>query len=248
MNRMGIVFQFARGFGLGLYACLCILGAPVAEAWIPIVHRDTTAQYPTIVAADARTGKPIPGAIVLVFPDKHCPEPCKPIVTFTANEQGLVRLPRLPFGDYSVIVRTSDGKRDETWIRINRWRVGHGKRIAMSAQLTTLHDVTKIDLQRMQAMTPINVLSFQGVVSAACNGYAPAAVVRVFADGNDPKNILASLQTDLEGRFAAALPAGGYLVRIDSDLCRPLIARVSVSTRYTKEALRFSLEPQIVFE
>jgi hypothetical protein len=56
------------------------------------------------------------------------------------------------------------------------------------------------------------------------------------------------LQTDLEGRFAAALPAGGYLVRIDSDLCRPLIARVSVSTRYTKEALRFSLEPQIVFE
>jgi hypothetical protein len=253
MDRNVTKYWFVRALRFGqLFLAMLVLALAEtpAQASTIIITRTSTAQHSTIAIADAATGIPLPGTMVLVYSNKDldCTVPCKPTVALAADEHGNARLPRLPYGDYSIVARNVDGKRGEAWIRISRWKVCHRKRIVIGSELTREHGFSTSDLHRIETETPIWVRSFRGVVNAACNGQVPSAVLSVIRKGGNPNNILWKVQIDLEGRFSMPLDAGEYAVRIDSDQCIPEIALVVVSDSASDEEIHFELRQVAVTE
>jgi carboxypeptidase family protein len=198
--------------------CAFLLFASFAAAEcvevVPLKPQLSSTDVTIVASAD---GKPAARAAVEVLVHGN-----ETLFFLVADDRGVVKLPRLKPGDYSVVATSGDNLQSQMiLLHVSDDANGAASAFLMDLKPQTLPSAAPAIASAAKAPVSERVREFKGVVQDPTGAAVSRALIEVFPKDSKNNSTPVGLRTDKNGHFSSSLPGGTYTAIIRSPGFRP---------------------------
>jgi carboxypeptidase family protein len=216
---------------------VCVLLAATANgkcSVVEVVTPERSSQNVKIVAL--HNGAPLKGVQLELYGNA-----AEPLQVHTTNKRGIARLRLSMPGHYRVVATSDQGVLRYLYLDAVKGK----KESVFPLDLDLGHPIAPT-LQNLIAIaegaTTTKTRRFAGTVLDPAGAVIPRATIKVFEKGSGGRKILATLESDSEGRFSANLRSGSYTAVFMSQGFKTNIVVIQVSPDVAEQELRVPLQ------
>lgn len=172
-------------------------------------------------------GKPVAGAEVKIYRGYNGAG--KPLFTVKTDDKGLAVFPKIATGEYKVDVKADSKLWGSVDLEVSQPIGKDPGPIELRLDCCTPPTYEEIIAAAEQAPIHDRLQSLNGVVEDTSGALIPLVEVDVVLKGTDGKTHVARIRSDKNGRFAAPLADGEYIVFFRASGFNVLILPISIS-------------------